>query len=53
MQDLYRRLEASVLVPLQDDREGSAEGLRLEGQLFLEANSSDEARALNAGVERP
>lgn len=30
-----------------------AEGLRLEGQLFLAANSSDEARALNAGVERP
>jgi enoyl-CoA hydratase/carnithine racemase len=29
------------------------EGLRLEGKLFLEANASDEARALNAAVPRP
>ena len=28
-------------------------GLRLEGQLFAEANASDEARELNAAIPRP
>jgi enoyl-CoA hydratase/carnithine racemase len=30
-----------------------ADGLRLEGRLFLEANASDEARRLNAEIARP
>jgi hypothetical protein len=30
-----------------------AEGLALESRLFVEINASDEARARNAGIDRP
>lgn len=41
-----RAVVEGLRLPLED-------GLRLEGQLFVEANSSDEARKRNAAVPRP
>nr|MBC8188318.1 hypothetical protein [Pseudomonadota bacterium] len=39
-------LGQGLKLPLED-------GLRLEGRLFARINSGDEARALNAAIERP